>query len=93
MSHKNKPAVSRFELAHYSQFCGKTIVRVELVEVDRGFDFLPTFTFADGTSAQAWRDPEMNGAGWLTLLDSEGNELLPTGLKTGDFEKKERKTI
>lgn len=93
MNPKNKPAVSQYELKHLSQFCGKLIVRVELVELKPGFDFVPTLTFQDGTYAQLWNNPEFNGAGWISLHDQDGNELLPPGLKTGDFEKTtQRKT-
>lgn len=82
-----KSNASQYELKHYSQFVNKQIARVELAEFEPGFDLIPVFTFTDGTFAQAWCDPEGNGPGWLSLHDSEGHEIVPEGLKTGDFEK------
>ncbi len=87
MPHKKpKPKVSKFELKHYGMFAGKTIVRVELVEIEQGFGFVPTFTFNDGTFAQVWKDMDSSGAGWVSLHVPNGEEILPDGLKTGDFE-------
>lgn len=78
---------TQYELKHYAAFAGKTIVRVELVEIEPGFDLVPTFTFNDGTFAQVWRDPEGNGAGYLSHCTPEGHEIIPDGLRTGDFNK------
>lgn len=78
---------TQYEKLHYGQLLGKTIVKVEMIELEPGFDFIPLLTFADGTYVMCWCDPEGNGAGWLGYYDEKGNEPVPPGLRTGDFEK------
>lgn len=76
---------TQYELKHYAMFAGKCIARVELLQVEGGFGYLPTFTFTDGTFAQVYCDPECNGPGWVGLYAPCGTEIVPNYLKTGDF--------
>lgn len=85
MPQRTRNKASQYELKHYAMFAGKTIVKVELAEFEEGFGLVPTFTFQDGSYAQIWADPEGNGPGWVSLHDADGHELVPNGLKTGDF--------
>jgi hypothetical protein len=48
---------------------------------------IPVFHFTDGTFMQIMADPAGNGPGWASLHTSEGHEIVPDNLKTGDFKK------
>jgi hypothetical protein len=87
MPPERKSKVSNYERKHYGMFVGKTIANVQLAEFEPGFDMIPVFHFTDGTFMQIMADPAGNGPGWASLHTSEGHEIVPDNLKTGDFKK------
>ena len=74
------PWEAKWQLAHYGQLKGWTVVGVELHQDPYNErEFWPVLTFRRGQetlTVQVSRDTEGNGSGHLFIMNSDGNEIV-----------------